>query len=275
MLVLNCVEGPLQGKQISLPASGTLVIGRVRNDEGSIVLDSPRVSRKHAELTMAGSSLYLRDLGSQNGTYLNGKKLEKSNCDYAVEVRHGDKISLGDFMFAVDTGSQAESSTANSSSEIQFLRRVFDVLAESTVARDFYEKMGERILQAVRGERLCMMRFDETQKTLLPVWFGNSTNVAGHKEFEPSMMILHQLLSDRKPIFTVDASQDNRFQGGESIMGSSVRSVICVPMIHGEKFFGAIYVDTVHEGHSFRDEEKKLLELSAEFMSTALQRFRD
>lgn len=50
------------------------------------------VSRLHAVLRQEGKKVLVRDLGSSNGTYLNGKRL-KANADEAVD--HGDILSLG------------------------------------------------------------------------------------------------------------------------------------------------------------------------------------
>jgi pSer/pThr/pTyr-binding forkhead associated (FHA) protein len=64
---------------------------RVGRDPGNdIVLDDPRVSRHHLELTRAGDGWWLvRDLGSWNGTYLNGRRID------IASAADGDRLHLG------------------------------------------------------------------------------------------------------------------------------------------------------------------------------------
>ncbi len=66
---------------------GTLVIGRSRRC--GIVLTDPNISRQHAELRLQSGSIVLRDLGSTNGTRLNGRAVRET------AVRPGDRIELG------------------------------------------------------------------------------------------------------------------------------------------------------------------------------------
>jgi hypothetical protein len=66
-----------------------LVVGRAPNCDCVVPEDS--VSRRHLELWRDGGRSFLRDLGSRNGTRLNGMRVSGR-----VEVRAGDRVSLGD-----------------------------------------------------------------------------------------------------------------------------------------------------------------------------------
>jgi EAL domain-containing protein (putative c-di-GMP-specific phosphodiesterase class I) len=72
--------------------SSRFVIGR--KPEASLCIPSPTVSRDHAELTVVNCDLLLRDLGSTNGTYVNGTRV---TSPYAV--RHGDLLQFGQVVF--------------------------------------------------------------------------------------------------------------------------------------------------------------------------------
>jgi pSer/pThr/pTyr-binding forkhead associated (FHA) protein len=82
------------------PAGSTFTIGRAepeRNYHPEIDLtpydaQGMGVSRKHARLTAKDNRVILQDLGSSNGTFLNGQRLEVLN---EYRVRHGDTIKLG------------------------------------------------------------------------------------------------------------------------------------------------------------------------------------
>ncbi len=82
VLVVNGAAFPLR--------EGRNVIGRDR--EAQIRLDSAAVSRRHASITITGDDAILHDLGSRNGTQVNGEKLEA-----ARPLRPGDEIRIAQF----------------------------------------------------------------------------------------------------------------------------------------------------------------------------------
>ena len=83
--LLRGVSGPYFGKVIPVP--GRLVIGR--GNDCDLVLDEAEMSRRHAMVEVTPAGIWLRDLGSANGTYVNG-----------VQVRDavlftGDQLAFG------------------------------------------------------------------------------------------------------------------------------------------------------------------------------------
>ena len=77
----------LGGRRLIIGPSGA-TIGRSRSCD--VVLDDPNVSRKHAEVRPRGGAWVLSDLGSTNGSTLNGRRLEHPEV-----VRPGDEIEIG------------------------------------------------------------------------------------------------------------------------------------------------------------------------------------
>lgn len=65
-----------------------VTLGRSRDVELS--LQDSEVSRRHARLETHGRAVYLRDLGSSNGTFLNGRRVSR-----AIEIRPNDAIDIG------------------------------------------------------------------------------------------------------------------------------------------------------------------------------------
>ena len=92
---LIVASGPRRGMHWSL-ADGTTKVGRDPDD--GIFLDDVTVSRHHAEFEVAGESLAVRDLGSTNGTYVNGTRTETS------ELQAGDEVIIGRFHLVVARG---------------------------------------------------------------------------------------------------------------------------------------------------------------------------
>lgn len=77
----------LGGEELPL-RSGENVIGRDPHD--AIVIHAPDVSRHHARLTLAGTTVTLEDLGSKNGTFLGTKRVTE-----ATALKPGDEILIG------------------------------------------------------------------------------------------------------------------------------------------------------------------------------------
>lgn len=72
---------------------GRYLVGR--NDDATLRIPLPTVSRKHCELVHDGSRLHVRDLGSSNGTFRNHERIQES------ELAAGDVLGIGDFMMVV------------------------------------------------------------------------------------------------------------------------------------------------------------------------------
>ena len=70
-----------------------------RHPESDIFLDDITVSRHHAKFVRSGSSLYLEDLGSLNGTYIN-----RTLIDGRAQLRAGDKIQIGKYRATITLG---------------------------------------------------------------------------------------------------------------------------------------------------------------------------
>ena len=60
-----------------------------RHPEADIFLDDVTVSRKHAEFVRVGQSFTVRDLGSMNGIFVNGERVEAANLESGSEVLIG------------------------------------------------------------------------------------------------------------------------------------------------------------------------------------------
>jgi hypothetical protein len=71
-----------------------LLIGRA--PESDIVLDDGAVSRRHAELSWRGGTWVIHDIGSKNGTVLNGRRIERA------QLRPGDYVSFAKRTFRID-----------------------------------------------------------------------------------------------------------------------------------------------------------------------------
>lgn len=78
------------GKQRTIPLrNGSFVIGREKGC--AIRLAQPLISRQHCEVSCEGNRVFLKDLGSSNGTFVNAKRVSQ------LELSAGDVVGLGPF----------------------------------------------------------------------------------------------------------------------------------------------------------------------------------
>jgi ABC-type multidrug transport system ATPase subunit/ABC-type multidrug transport system permease subunit len=83
------------------------VIGRA-GGPAEFVLDHPHVSRRHARLTVDQNGVRLHDLGSANGTFVNGQRLTAP-----VQLQPGDRIDVGPFSLSFDGQALVSRSRSN------------------------------------------------------------------------------------------------------------------------------------------------------------------
>jgi sigma-B regulation protein RsbU (phosphoserine phosphatase) len=89
------LAGPIAGRRYKL-ADGEYVIGR--RSDCQIFVPDMRVSRQHARLWKTGESWEIEDLGSNNGTFVNGIKVQA-----ATQIRHDDEILIANNRIRVET----------------------------------------------------------------------------------------------------------------------------------------------------------------------------
>jgi putative serine protease PepD len=98
---LHVRSGPDAGSAVELPAEAPFVLGRQRGSD--LVVRDSRASRRHAELTPQGENRWqLRDLGSANGTYVDGTRVTEA------ALEGGEDIKIGDVVMSVTRRGPAE-----------------------------------------------------------------------------------------------------------------------------------------------------------------------
>lgn len=90
-LRLHVVEGPQAGKLLDKKGL-SLRVGRTT--KSALYLKDPAISEAHAEVVWREGAWQLRDLGSTNGTSVNGRALEGEPSDW-VQLKHGDLVRFG------------------------------------------------------------------------------------------------------------------------------------------------------------------------------------
>jgi pSer/pThr/pTyr-binding forkhead associated (FHA) protein len=88
-------SGPQRGLHWNV---GEGIVAAGRDPEAAIFLDDVTVSRHHAVFTHQEGTLWVKDVGSTNGTYVNGTRLDQA------ELHAGDEVIIGRFHLVVARG---------------------------------------------------------------------------------------------------------------------------------------------------------------------------
>ena len=266
-----------------------------RHPECTIQLNSNMVSRKHARVYRADDGWLVEDLGSGNGTFLNGKKIEGPTA-----LSHEDRIKLGPLLFRFESAATASSKAptgkfagdmtlgmgidldddqgepANVMNAIEAvagfgkleirpeakLKAVLEI-SQSLAGTIDLDAILPKILDSLfkvfpHADRACIL-FQNAEGKMIPKAVKHRR--AGDDEtVKVSRTILKTVLEQKKGVLSADAMNDAQFQASESISNLAIRSMMCVPMLSldGDPM-GAIHIDTQNIFNQFKPDDLDLL----------------
>jgi hypothetical protein len=87
-------RGPKELRGVSVVVHGPVIVGR--NPGADIVIGAAYVSGRHARFTLMGQNLFVEDLGSTNGTAVNGEFITAPTA-----LKHNDVVNVGDVAIKV------------------------------------------------------------------------------------------------------------------------------------------------------------------------------
>jgi len=289
-------------RRVAVAAGQRLVIGR--SSECDVQLDDQSVSRRHCAVEAAGEALVVTDLGSANGTFVNGEVMREAR------MRAGDTLRLGELTFVCREphgaardrpraviGDEGTVETvvsrqivpsrldwishagledgrvllARAQRHLMTLHAVADMLAHARDVPGLCEATVEAVLEVTGADRAALLvrAEDETVDVAAAL-----TRDGGDDPFRVSRTLLADVLADGVSIFAHDAAVDDRFRDGESVVAQRIRSVMCVPLQTSDEILGALYVDSVSEPGRFTDADLELVAAVGNQAGLALHRAR-
>jgi DNA-binding NtrC family response regulator/pSer/pThr/pTyr-binding forkhead associated (FHA) protein len=272
MAALLALFGPKQGLRV--PLAGRLTLGRGATADLQFV--DGKVSREHCRIDATGVRAMIEDLGSQNGTYVNGEVIGRP-----TPIAEGDEIMVGDTLLLV-AGDQIEvanarygagtllvspqgraSTAANPGAPLPVQNgkdgvRGLGALAARLATAANEEDAATAVLDAVESE------LEPKRATLLVrVWQGQG---GPHKErvvalatrgegavVSISRTLLERAATAQRGVLVEDAMDSRELRGVRSVVLHSLRSVMVVPWgprgdgAHGDGPRGFIHVDRAPE----------------------------
>ena len=142
-----------------IPLDGGIKVGR-EAAPGQVVLDHPNVSRRHAAFETGADGVVVRDLGSTNGTFVNGEQLRGGRL-----LRPGDRIDIGPFELHFDGRALTRDSRAGNV-ELRVQGVSYDVRAPGG-ARTPMRILHAATLRIQPGEFVCIIGASGSGKTTL------------------------------------------------------------------------------------------------------------
>ena len=91
---LQAITAEFTGQEISVERD--MLVGR--HQDAEILLQSTDISRKHAALLFRDDHIWVKDLKSTNGTFVNGERVEQ---EQEIELHDGDMLQFASFMFMI------------------------------------------------------------------------------------------------------------------------------------------------------------------------------
>jgi phosphoserine phosphatase RsbU/P len=281
----------------TLPLTGTrLSVGRSSAADLCFPEDGG-LSRQHFVFEAEGDSWVIQDLGSKNGTYVNGIPLRGR-----LALKSGDRITAGRLVivycpdgapqmpsvveFEGGGGDSPSTSTVITSLEAssQAIRRPAGIergerltsamqalvqaglaLSENRPLAELFPVILDLALQAVGAQRGVLMTLD-----------GEALSVRAHKGegFRISSHVRERVIGSGSSILVRDAQLDDAFKARMSIVEQKVHAMMAVPLQTKERIIGLIYVDDPLELREFTRDDLSLLTVMANVAAVKIENAR-
>jgi adenylate cyclase len=287
------ITGPSGQTQIFEISGSTVNIGRA--DSNDLVLNHPSVSRHHVRLTvLPGDTTLLNDLGSLNGTVVNGQQIHEH------PLADQDRVNIGMFELKYDLA-KAEPSHVEAGSRpaadlaglvspealstslraqvaagvppaqaiqerlrdlekenrlLKLLLGVGKTLSSVLTAEEVMQRVMELVFQMENVERGFVMLYDE-KKGFRPavLLYKDERLRKDPRGVVLSKSIIERVTTERLPLLIHDVAGDERFSASESLRLAGIRAAMCAPLIYKDNVFGLFYVDCLSRPYAFSKEE--------------------
>jgi len=277
---LIVMRGVDEGKQFELSGS-TVAVGR--HSSNAVALHDTQVSRRHLELRAESEGGYwLVDLGSGNGTLLNGHAIQEA------PLRSGDTITIGQSVLMYTAGRSESAASGELTERIRFhgaptaealagvVRTVSPDIGSQILARPaaignewlrtrlaslaaLYEtaeavshildvdellaRVMQLVIKSVDADHGVFMLRDEDGR-LVPRAVRYRDGVSQTEELAVSRTVVDYVLREGQGVLVSDVQGDSRFRSVESLHKHNIREAICVPMKGRRDTVGVLFLDT-------------------------------
>ena len=259
--------------------SDSVVIGRSRNAD--LVIPDEFLSRKHARLYLQGSRWMIEDLGSQNGTWLNGAPVRGESAP----VEMGAMIKLSDSSLTINEDAKPRPTRIEDNgnslfvpvSEILDRTQIPDNLASASAASGYIEQLKlindihQALGQSITLSRLLDLIIDRVFAHLQPEeatvflmkedgsLYPAATRSPKGGGYLFSQNLIHEVAEKGMAALVYDAESDDRFSSASSIIGVGIRSLVAAPLMDADQSLGMIVLSSKATVRQFTEDDLALL----------------
>jgi two-component system, NtrC family, sensor kinase len=301
VLILTVLQGPDKGRKFELPDHEPQLIGR---SSEALPINDNTVSRRHAELTPDDGVWWIRDLQSQNGTYVNGVRISER-----MRLKPGDQIRTGSSLFVFGQAEPGEEKdvvrllspdlldveiertmTSNEDSVIlaepeparaavdhlRVIYRLTTITTQALSRQELLKRVLELVFNEFKPERGCIMLGGMGegggQEIMRPavIKYCRTPLDKEDAQINISKTILQHAVNGAEGVLSTNAMSDPRFAAGDSVQRMRIRSAICSPVRFRDRTFGAIYIDSSIANYTFTPEQLALMNAIGQHTGLAL-----
>ncbi len=247
----------------------TLVIGRTH--ECGFVVDDTGASRRHVEIKLESDGYTWHDLGSTNGTYLNGKSMRAGRLidgdEFQIgstvirfETAEGDTIPnvesgaalLGATLVDTLDGMDAEDGKSNRAGNLlQAVYSVMNDIAANYEPCALVDKILTTTMFAIGAQRGAVLFAGDDGELQPCLACGEVHSIrdgvlekSTASEVRISQTVARRVLKGGESVLFQDTAADQEFNTAESIMSLNLRSIICVPLRGKMGALGILYINS-------------------------------
>ncbi len=137
--------------------------------------------------------------------------------------------------------------------------KVSSIIRSSLDLDKLLDEVLAQVFRNFRAERGLIMLVDDESGELVPAVFRSRSEDPSAAEMTISRTIVSQVVEKQEAILTSDATLDDRFKAGQSIIQQDIRSVMCAPLSTKNRVLGIIYVDCRSQAGTFKKADLELL----------------
>lgn len=283
-------EGPMKDQTFDFRQKAVFIGRSSHND---IQINDINISRRHLKIFKTGDSFSMEDLGSANGTLLNGEMITPGK---SYEVTERDTIVIGNTVIQLggipqnkalgmkDLGHHspeadldvlktiARERRSRSPKNLQLIYKASKLLEQSLEINEVLHVILDSMFETLpRIDRVSIILFDNQKNKLKEVATRSRHEVKGAIQY--SHTVLDRVAKNGKAIKVSNTTYEAQSEALESMDTLQIRSVLCVPMIIKKKARGAIYVDSCRGPYdSSRKEDLLLLNSLSGFIAAAIEK---
>lgn len=244
-----------------------------RGEECDLALDDTRISRRHARLTPVAGGWRLQDLGSKNGTLVDGVPPPEG------ALPAGAWFSLGGVPVRFERISRREQEAAAErqrdrwQTSMLLLRRIDPAQGLSAVL----DRTLASVLELCEAERAGVVLVRPDGELELAATGGAEPLARGEPDgdlaaavFGGSRGAVERALAGGRPVVLSDAGADGVFGERASIVAGGIRSLVCLPLRVLGRSIGALYADSRRPGSAVAELDVEVLEAVAEHAALAI-----